>query len=167
MRASARGAAPVSCSLVTLVVLIAMTVGVVGPFRDPSPAAGQHQAAPVDREGRPRLLWLWYEPTVGVFLVDWNGRTVYYSTQDSDESACYDLCAESWPPLLLPAYLLGEQLIPPTDTVERQDGTRQITHEGRPLYYNAADAEPGDARGHGQDCVWFALVRRLGSDFAC
>src|SRR5215212_4403965 len=41
------------------------------------------------------------DPAVGSFLTDAEGKTLYLFTPDStpSESACYDDCAKSWPPL--------------------------------------------------------------------
>src|SRR5215207_681769 len=56
------------------------------------------------------------DPTVGSFLTDVEGTTLYLFTPDTTpgESTCYDDCAESWPPLApaegmtLPAGVPGE-----------------------------------------------------------
>lgn len=53
-------------------------------------------------------------------------------------------CAEAWPPVLAAedAEPVGEW-----DLLEREDGTRQWTHDGYPLYRSALDREPGDVLG--------------------
>jgi hypothetical protein len=39
--------------------------------------------------------------------------------------------------------------------VTRADGVKQTAFKGRPLYYFAADATPGDMKGEGVNNVWF------------
>ena len=97
---------------------------------------------------------------LGQFLVDAEGMTLYLFLNDSDNiSTCYDDCAENWPPLLtegdatagegVDASLLG--------TTERTDGTVQVTYGGWPLYYYAADAQPGDVNGQGVQDRWWVV----------
>jgi predicted lipoprotein with Yx(FWY)xxD motif/glucose/arabinose dehydrogenase len=93
-------------------------------------------------------------------LVGPDGRTLYtFSHDDDGESTCYDQCAEAWPPLTIEA---GSQ---PTanagvpgqlGTVEREDGSTQVTYDGWPLYYFVQDTAPGEAQGQGARSVWFA-----------
>lgn len=40
-------------------------------------------------------------------------------------------------------------------TIQRDDGSTQVTLNGWPLYYFAADAAPGDANGEGVAGAWF------------
>jgi predicted lipoprotein with Yx(FWY)xxD motif/glucose/arabinose dehydrogenase len=93
-------------------------------------------------------------------LTDENGLSLYTFAFDHDgESTCYDSCAEEWPPLLLEAGSepsSSDELAGELSTVERQDGSRQATYRGWPLYYYHDDAAAGDAEGQGIDDVWFA-----------
>ena len=85
-------------------------------------------------------------------LTDANGMTLY--TFDKDEggkSACYDQCAENWPPLIAAADAKEEGEY---GLVERTDGTKQWTHEGMPLYLWVQDQNPGDRTGDGVNGVW-------------
>jgi predicted lipoprotein with Yx(FWY)xxD motif/glucose/arabinose dehydrogenase len=93
-------------------------------------------------------------------LVGPDGRTLYtFSHDDDGESTCYEQCAEAWPPLTIegggqPTANAG---IPgQLGTVEREDGTTQVTYDGWPLYYFVQDTAPGDAVGQGARSVWFA-----------
>jgi len=92
----------------------------------------------------------------GAYLTDAEGRSLYLFKADTRgkdgktaTSACYDKCATAWPPLKsadAPAAgtdvnksLLG--------TIERKDGSKQVTYGGWPLYYFAKDKAPGDTNG--------------------
>lgn len=95
---------------------------------------------------------------LGTVLVDGEGMTLYLFDNDADgESACYDSCAETWPPLTgevtagegVDASLIG--------TTERTDGTTQVTYDGNPLYYYAADSAAGDTNGQGVGGVWWVV----------
>ena len=85
-------------------------------------------------------------------LTDANGMTLY--TFDKDEggvSACYDKCAENWPPLLAAADAKAEGEYGLTD---RTDGSKQWTYDGKPLYLWVKDQKPGDMTGDGVNDVW-------------
>ncbi len=96
---------------------------------------------------------------LGDHLVDGDGRTLYLFTVDiqGEASACVDDCAANWPPLVggssagagADAGLLG--------SVTRTDGVAQVTYNGWPLYYFAADAAPGDTNGQGVGDVWWVV----------
>jgi predicted lipoprotein with Yx(FWY)xxD motif len=93
------------------------------------------------------------ETDLGEIVVDGEGRTLYIFTPDVDgESTCYDGCATAWPPLIAEGEPVAGEGIEEGDlaTVERTDGTEQVTYFGKPLYYVAADAAPGDTNGQGQ-----------------
>ena len=42
-------------------------------------------------------------------------------------------------------------------TLTREDGSAQVTYNGRPVYYYAGDEKPGDTNGHEVGGVWFAV----------
>lgn len=82
-------------------------------------------------------------------LIGPNGHTVYTFAKDSGNvgtSACYDQCAQNWPPLTAAstAKATGDYSI-----ITRTDGTRQWAFKGQPLYYFSKDAKPGDMVGDG------------------
>jgi predicted lipoprotein with Yx(FWY)xxD motif len=95
---------------------------------------------------------------LGTILVDAEGFTLYVFTNDTGgESACYEGCADTWPPVPgdtaigsdLDASLFG--------TTARTDGTEQLTVNGQPLYRYTPDAAPGDTNGQGVGGVWFVV----------
>jgi len=102
------------------------------------------------------------------FLVDQDGRTLYLTTDDTQNggtSSCTDEeCMTEWPPLIVTetptagtgvdATLLG--------TITREDGTMQATYNGWPLHYFDEDTAPGDINGQGMEGVWF-LVSATGT----
>ena len=106
-------------------------------------AAAAVQAQPVVRDG---------------VLADAAGRTVY--TFDKDEpgkSNCSGGCLVAWPAFTAKpeAAAKGEfGLI---------SGTRQWTVNGKPLYYFAGDAKPGDRNGDGQGGVWHVISSKPGA----
>ena len=48
---------------------------------------------------------------------------------------------------------------PPHQTypLEREDGKKQTTFRGYPLYYWAGDKAPGDTKGQGVNNVWYVI----------
>lgn len=83
----------------------------------------------------------------GPALVDGRGGTLYTFARDPEaRSVCNDACAVNWPPLAADddARPVGDYGV-----IARDDGTRQWTYRGRPLYRWRGDARPGDASGDG------------------
>jgi predicted lipoprotein with Yx(FWY)xxD motif len=83
----------------------------------------------------------------GRILSDGRGRALYAFTRDrrGGRSHCYGACAKAWPVYFASERLLagkgvGQSLI---GTTRRRDGRRQVTYNGRPLYYYIGDKSPG------------------------
>ena len=95
---------------------------------------------------------------LGDILVDGDGRTLYAFTKDQgDQSACSGECATNWPALTGTATAgagAGAALL---STSTQANGSSQVTYGGRPLYYFAGDAKPGDTNGQGVGKVWFVV----------
>jgi len=98
----------------------------------------------------------------GEILVDGDGRTLYMFDQDTqggDTSSCTDGCADAWPPhTTADTPVAGDAVTAPLATIDRGDGSTQITADGWPLYRYAQDGEPGDATGQGVGGVWWVLA---------
>lgn len=95
---------------------------------------------------------------LGTVLVDPDGLTLYVFTADSDgESACYDQCAQTWPPVAADTSISSDLDAAMFGSIERTDGTQQLTINGMPLYLFASDTAPGDVNGQGVNDVWFVV----------
>jgi predicted lipoprotein with Yx(FWY)xxD motif len=100
---------------------------------------------------------------LGKVIVDSKGMTLYDFHKDKgDKSACYGACAKGWPPLLSEGKpQAGEgAMASKLGTVERNDGTTQVTYAGHPLYTFVEDKKPGEANGNDVDAFgaeWYAL----------
>ena len=87
-----------------------------------------------------------------VIVASANGMTVYTFTQDvkdSGKSACTGDCAATWPPLTVASGspIAGDGATGKLGTITRDDGTIQVTYNGKPLYFFKNDHAPGDANG--------------------
>lgn len=97
---------------------------------------------------------------LGEILTDVKGMTLYRYTKDTGSTSnCYNACATNWPPLLVSS---GEPVAPDglagkLGTTTRKDGSKQVTYNGVPLYYFAADKKPGDTTGQNVGKVWFVV----------
>ena len=97
--------------------------------------------------------------TLGNILVDGDGRTLYAFTKDKgDQSVCSGDCATSWPALTGPATAGTGVQASLLSTSMQANGKSQVTYGGKPLYYFAGDAKPGDTNGQDVGNVWFALT---------
>jgi predicted lipoprotein with Yx(FWY)xxD motif len=146
----------------TLLLPLALALAACGGGASPSPAAptlGPTVEAPTEQPSEAAGGGATVEAadvgTVGTVLVDGaSGMTLYTFTKDvkdSGVSACTGGCLTTWPALTVP-----DDATPPTGgdgvtgtlaTIERDDGTYQVTYNGLPLYFFKSDAAPGDANG--------------------
>lgn len=103
------------------------------------------------------------DASFGTYLTDSAGRALYMWAKDRNgTSNCYDDCAEAWPPVTFAGHVtagpdVNEKLI---GAVTREDGTKQATYGGWPLYYFAPDVAPGQLTGQGDTgfgAVWWVL----------
>lgn len=98
--------------------------------------------------------------TLGSFLVDDKGMTLYLFTKDTpNTSNCYDKCATAWPPLLTTGNPVMGAGVDDSKlgTTTRKDGSTQVTYAGWPLYYYAKDTKAGDTTGQGVGSVWYVI----------
>jgi len=99
----------------------------------------------------------------GQYLTDQDGMALYLFVPDAQgPSTCYDDCATNWPPVTVESAdalpTLGEGLDSALlGTVERDDGTLQVTYNGWPLYYYIGDMEAGVATGQGLGDNWYVV----------
>ncbi len=98
-----------------------------------------------------------YNPKFGLYLVDSKGVTLYFFSKDYDgKSHCYGDCAMKWPVFYVEKLNPGPGLDPKDfGVIERNDGKKQITYKGWPLYYFFKDNGPGDINGDGVKNVWY------------
>lgn len=97
----------------------------------------------------------------GEILIDAEGFTLYsFGVDQNGVSACYEHCAHTWPPLLVEGNPEAGEGVDPAllGTTIRDDGTRQLTYNGLPLYRYSPDIAPGDTNGQGIGDVWFVVA---------
>lgn len=120
----------------------------------------QPTAAPTAAVGGAAKIMVAKNDTLGSFLVDDKGMTLYLYTKDTpNTTVCYDKCATAWPPLLTTgAPVAGDGADDSKlGTTTRKDGSIQVTYNGWPLYYFAKDTKAGDTTGQSVGSVWFVI----------
>ena len=93
---------------------------------------------------------------LGSYLTDAKGMTLYVFKKDSPgKSACAGPCVEKWP------LFFSEKVAPSGGpkasdfgTITREDGKKQTTYKGLPLYYFAGDQAPAETKGQNFRDVW-------------
>lgn len=97
-------------------------------------------------------------------LTDAGGRVLYTFDKDSaNKSNCNGGCLAAWP-----AYVAKSGDKAPGAgfaAITRDDGSQQWALNGKPLYFYAGDAKPGDANGDNQGGVWH-VVKQGGGERA-
>lgn len=87
------------------------------------------------------------------------GKTVYTYDKDqagSGKSECVSTCATNWPPVYVePGIMLSGDF----STISRNDGQKQLTYKGKPLYFYAKDKNPGDKTGDNVNNVWHVVTQ--------
>ena len=109
----------------------------------------------------PSTVEIGYNEELGAFLVGANGLTLYqFANDEKGESNCTDQCATAWPPLLVEEGEIlssGPDVDSELSTIQRKDGTVQVTYDDMPLYFYVGDENFGDANGHASGGVWSIL----------
>jgi predicted lipoprotein with Yx(FWY)xxD motif len=91
-------------------------------------------------------------------LVGANGMTLYTFDNDvagSGKSVCNGPCATAWPPLMATATDKAEGS---WDVITRDDGGKQWSYKGKPLYFYKPDQKPGDRTGDKFRGVWHIIT---------
>ncbi len=117
--------------------------------------------------GMTQLVKLQTSATLGTYLVDKDGRTLYYFAKDSvTVNTCTGNCAKVWPPFYaedLSQTNLGAGLtLSDFSKLNTSTGGEQLAYKGRPLYYyaplyggNYVPEPPGSTQGEGVNGIWF------------
>ena len=103
-------------------------------------------------------------PTLGTYLTDNQGMTLYTFTHDSPGvSNCTSVCLTKWAPygpdlsatgtapINLPMLPAG------VSTIKGNNGMVQFTWQGMPLYHYFEDKTPGDTFGEGVLNAWYVV----------
>jgi predicted lipoprotein with Yx(FWY)xxD motif len=106
---------------------------------------------------------------LGTVVVDGQGFTLYRFDKDSAKpptSNCADDCAQKWPPVLAtpgtPLTVEGVEQ-EAVGTINRADGTIQLTLNGWPVYRYSGDPQPGATAGQGVGGGEWAAVTPSGA----
>ena len=98
---------------------------------------------------------------LGKVVVDSGGRTVYVfdkDVPDAGTSACTAACLAKWPPVTAPAgKLTADGVTGKIATITRDDGSKQVTLGGMPLYLYSGDSQAGDVTGQAVGGIWWAV----------
>jgi predicted lipoprotein with Yx(FWY)xxD motif len=101
------------------------------------------------------------DTSLGTVVVDGKGMTVYYFDKDvanSGTSNCSGECLAKWPAVTATSDSpTVDGVTGQVGVITRDDGTKQITLNGLPLYLWAGDAKPGDVTGQAVGGVWWVV----------
>jgi predicted lipoprotein with Yx(FWY)xxD motif len=126
-------------------------------------SAAQAMTAPAAAASGPAVVTTKAANGIGTVLAAADGRTLYLFLADKGKkSTCSGACAAAWPPLTTKGAptVKGAAKSAAISTTKRADGKKQVTYNGHPLYYYAADKDAGDAYGQGLDqygAEWYVL----------
>ncbi|MDQ2703296.1 MAG: hypothetical protein M3Y70_10940 [Pseudomonadota bacterium] len=102
------------------------------------------------------------------YLANSAGSALYTLQGDTDGSKCDQACTHVWPPMTVvdavPTHTPGLEA-GNIGTIQRADGSLQVTYAGHPLYHYAADGGAGHTAGHGVSDKWgqWSLVSPQGT----
>jgi len=97
---------------------------------------------------------------LGRYLTDASGMTLYYFTKDTEnKSVCTGFCEERWPIFYTEVnYVPDDCKVSDFGVITREDGKKQTTYKGMPLYYYVKDKSPGDTTGQGANDSWYVVA---------
>jgi predicted lipoprotein with Yx(FWY)xxD motif len=132
--------------------------GYGGSSATTTPAASGAQASPSAAAASGDVVKV-ADTSKGKVLTDSSGMTLYTFKTDATtpgKSACNSGCSSTWPALTasnVPTAVTGASGA--FASITRDDGAKQLTYNGQPLYRYAGDKSPGQTNGDGIGGVWF------------
>ena len=128
---------------VLALVVLALVAAAVG-FTPPAEARAGRQEA---NSGQATATLTVRSTKYGRILFDGRGRALYAFTRDQrgGRSQCYGACAKAWPVYFAKGRVVAGRGVRQAlvGTTRRRDGRRQVTYNGRPLYYYVGDKRAG------------------------
>ena len=95
----------------------------------------------------------------GSYLADAKGMTLYTFKKDTaGKSACAGECVTKWPLYFREKVAADPKMQADFGTITREDGQKQTTYKGMPLYYFAGDKAAGEVKGQGVKDVWYVAA---------
>jgi predicted lipoprotein with Yx(FWY)xxD motif len=100
------------------------------------------------------------ETSLGDAVVNADGMTLYLFEMDTaGKSACGEGCDTVWPPVTVDGTPKGNAAVTAKlGTITRDDGTKQLTIAGHPVYTYSGDQAPGDTNGQEIGDVWYVIA---------
>jgi predicted lipoprotein with Yx(FWY)xxD motif len=128
----------------------------------PQESATRAATSAADRPARKGTRVILARSSYGRMLFNSNRQAIYIFQRDRrNRSNCYGECARAWPPVFtrgrpragrgVDGSLLG--------TIRRRGGRRQVTYDGKPLYYYVNEG-PGEVKCHNvylNGGLWWAV----------
>jgi predicted lipoprotein with Yx(FWY)xxD motif len=102
------------------------------------------------------------DSSLGKIIVDSKGLTAYYFTKDkanSGKSVCSGDCLVAWPSIPATSDTpTGTGITAKLGSITRDDGSKQVTVNGMPIYLFQKDKAPGDVTGQAVGKVWYVVA---------
>lgn len=132
--------------------------GMAGTLAVDLAGKGKLDKSKLDEIAKPALK-LVQSDTLGSYLTDDKGMTLYYFTKDvADVNSCVEQCLANWPIYSANNFTVPAEFSSADFSVfTRKDGKDQLTYKGWPLYYFIKDVKPGDTTGNNVGKVWFVI----------
>jgi len=99
-----------------------------------------------------------YKSGIGHYLVDSNGMTLYYFTENVNGRTFNGSYLDFWSPFYVSSIVVPSELNPKDfSVITGGNGKPQIAYKGWPLYYYINDTKPGDTNGQGFKGLWYVM----------
>ncbi|MFH0966559.1 MAG: hypothetical protein V1862_02590, partial [Methanobacteriota archaeon] len=139
-----------------LLLIIISTTSIAGCSQ---PQTGQPTLQPIPAQSSDTIGTT--NSSLGTILVDAQGNTLYYFAKDTpanNTSSCNGQCAVIWPIFSVDTITVSPPLmVSDFSTIIREDGKKQTSYRGWPLYYYMKDTKPGDVSGENVTQNWFVV----------
>ena len=98
---------------------------------------------------------------LGTYMTNATFFTLYHYLGDSPGkgiSTCYGNCSKIWPPFYTDNLTFNPELKSRYfHIISRDDGSKQLTYRGWPLYLYSGDSKPYETKGQAMKGVWFVV----------